>query len=142
MTSEIYVMPVDTFMLTLKTTFLHENNSECVAKDVNIKMSTDCIGKEILNTLDIVKTMSLKPNMYHMYCFSTCAQLCPSYNVFTQTRLFLSPSFRIWSKLRIFGDSLAYFHMNWSKRAFEYFYEFSDLSRTSPNRKSHSPSES
>ena len=52
MTSEIYVMPVDTFMLTLKTPFLHGNNSECVAKEVNIKLSADFIGKEILNTLD------------------------------------------------------------------------------------------
>ena len=36
-------MLLDTFMLTLKTPSLHENNSECGAKKVNIKVSMDFI---------------------------------------------------------------------------------------------------
>ena len=34
-------MFMDTFMLTLKAPSFHGNNSECGAKEVNIKVSTD-----------------------------------------------------------------------------------------------------
>ena len=34
-------MSMDTFILTLKAPSLHGNNSECGAKEVNIKVPTD-----------------------------------------------------------------------------------------------------